>query len=468
MKASEKFKKYCEIVCAQIRWKKAHGVVAKEIENHLTDQKNAYLSQGIAEEIAEEKAILQMGDPVEIGMELDSTHKPAPQWGMLGLVLLLLGIGAFLQLQFALPLTDSENAAHLYPAHLCAMLLGGAVTLVLFYHLDFSFFGKHPFLPLLLLLACLILKELRGDMNWLRIGGFAIHSTLLAALFPPGCCGLLYFFRRADGSGYLKACTAAGVVAICLGAFCGLAGFYLFAAAIAPLFYIASKRWFNKWAFPIFLLFAAAGIAFTLVLLFGTHYPLIRIAGVLHPENAPLDAGYIPLLLRGLLAESNLIGAADSYRANPQLLQEILLFGDNTIHNTILSDYFLTFVTYRFGWLVSGGVVALLAVFLIWGYRKCLRQKSILGQMASLCILSIFTAECFWYLLANLGYPFLSSASMPFLSTDIGAIIVHTALAGILLSVFRTGEVYRDRKLPLAPSDKFIQWEDGRLIISFR
>ena len=89
MNVSDAFHRYAEKVCEQIRWKKAHPAVAQEIEDHLTDQKNAYLAAGDSESIAEEKALLQMGDPVSVGAALDQTHKPAPQWGIIGLVLLL-------------------------------------------------------------------------------------------------------------------------------------------------------------------------------------------------------------------------------------------------------------------------------------------------------------------------------------------------------------------------------------------
>lgn len=81
MNVSDAFHRYAEKVCEQIRWKKAHPAVAQEIEDHLTDQKNAYLAAGDSESIAEEKALLQMGDPVSVGAALDQTHKPAPQWG---------------------------------------------------------------------------------------------------------------------------------------------------------------------------------------------------------------------------------------------------------------------------------------------------------------------------------------------------------------------------------------------------
>ena len=54
MNVSDAFHRYAEKVCEQIRWKKAHPAVAQEIEDHLTDQKNAYLAAGDSESIAEE------------------------------------------------------------------------------------------------------------------------------------------------------------------------------------------------------------------------------------------------------------------------------------------------------------------------------------------------------------------------------------------------------------------------------
>lgn len=67
MQQSTKINEYLKIVCEQIRWKKAHGVISEEIENHIIDQKNAFINEGLDEEAAIDKAILDMGDPVVVG-----------------------------------------------------------------------------------------------------------------------------------------------------------------------------------------------------------------------------------------------------------------------------------------------------------------------------------------------------------------------------------------------------------------
>ena len=61
--------KYMEQLLAQIREKHAKERVRKEVENHIRDQKEAYMAQGLSENEAEEKAVMDMGDPVAAGTE---------------------------------------------------------------------------------------------------------------------------------------------------------------------------------------------------------------------------------------------------------------------------------------------------------------------------------------------------------------------------------------------------------------
>ena len=51
----------------QIRWKKAHDSVRKELSDHIEDQKNAFLDMNMDENEAEERAVQEMGDPMDVG-----------------------------------------------------------------------------------------------------------------------------------------------------------------------------------------------------------------------------------------------------------------------------------------------------------------------------------------------------------------------------------------------------------------
>ena len=168
-----------------------------------------------------------------------------------------------------------------------------------------------------------------------------------------------------------------------------------------------------------------------------------------------MGSGYLSTQLKTILSHCVLLGEGAALSET----QAYLL----TDASMLRSDYLLAYLTYHYGWVASGIVVLLLAVFLGLGFRKALKQKSIFGQMVSLTILCTFTAEILLYIPANLGIWLIAPIALPFLSYGVTALLI------VLLSVFRTGEVYRDTAPhPIFSDSKFIQWADGKLTISFK
>lgn len=470
MNVSDAFHRYAEKVCEQIRWKKAHPAVAQEIEDHLTDQKNAYLAAGDSESIAEEKALLQMGDPVSVGAALDQTHKPAPQWGIIGLVLLLFVLGGIIQVLLLKTIPVGNDALATHSAQVLFVFLPlSLATFVGMYFLDFSFFGKHPYvLPLGLLMVDLA-AQLFGvsycGKRWFTLGSFALSPLALSLLFPLAFCGLFYRLRSQGRKGYLISGVLAAVFCLFLSychTFSGVLTF-IFSAGILMLI-AAKKEWFGKKNQTILLLLFLLAVGCLIVLLM-FYAPFryqfaFRARTIFLPSSDVAGDGYVPAQLRAAISHSVFLGKGkDIVGISPILIE---------IPGMLRSDYLLTYLTYHYGWAVSGGLVLLLAVFLGLGFRKALKQKSIFGQMVSLTILCTFTAEILLYILANLGLWLIAPIALPFLSYGTMQLLFNMALAGVLLSVFRTGEVYQDTQHPIFSDSKFIQWADGKLTISFK
>lgn len=471
MNVSDAFHRYAEKVCEQIRWKKAHPAVAQEIEDHLTDQKNAYLAAGDSESIAEEKALLQMGDPVSVGAALDQTHKPAPQWGMIGLVLLLFVLGGIIQTLLLKTIPAGNDAlATRFAQVLFVFLPLSLATFVGMYFLDFSFFGKHPYvLPLGLLmvdLAAHLFGVFYGGKKWLTLGSFALSPLALSLLFPLAFCGLFYRLRSQGRKGYLISGVLAAVFCLFLSYCHTFSGVLTFVFSVGVLMLIAAKKeWFGKKNQTILLLlFLLVVVCLIVLLMFYAPFRYqfaFRARTIFLPNSDVAGDGYVPAQLRAAISHSVFLGKGkDIVGISPILIE---------IPGMLRSDYLLTYLTYHYGWAVSGGLVLLLAVFLGLGFRKALKQKSIFGQMVSLTILCTFTAEILLYILANLGVWLIAPIALPFLSYGATALLINMALAGVLLSVFRTGEVYRDTAPhPIFSDSKFIQWADGKLTISFK
>lgn len=473
MNVSDAFHRYAEKVCEQIRWKKAHPAVAQEIEDHLTDQKNAYLAAGDSESIAEEKALLQMGDPVSVGAALDQTHKPAPQWGIIGLVLLLFVLGGIIQVLLLKTIPIGNDALATRSAQVLFVFLPlSLATFVGMYFLDFSFFGKHPYLlPICLLLFDVIAQMFGiayGGQKWLSIGllGLSVGPSAVSMLFPLAFCGLFYRLRSQGRKGYLISGLLAAVFCLILSYCHTFSGVLTFVFSAGILMLVASKKnWFDNHRNTFLLLFLLVVVCLIVLLMFYApfryQFAFERARAIFLPSSDVAGDGYVPAQLRAAISHSVFLGKGkDIVDISPILIE---------IPGMLRSDYLLTYLTYHYGWAVSGGLVLLLAVFLGLGFRKALKQKSIFGQMVSLTILCTFTAEILLYIPANLGIWLIAPIALPFLSYGATALLINMALAGVLLSVFRTGEVYRDTAPhPIFSDSKFIQWADGKLTITFK
>lgn len=467
MNSSEQFKKYTEKVCDQIRWKNAHNMVKKEIENHLIDQKIAYMNMGDSESIAEEKALLQMGDPVEIGSALDHTHKPIPQKSMIALVMLLVIVGMIIQYWLTVTCVNLDINSGSIPYQ---FVMYGVGVFVLFaaYFLDFSFFSKHPYILFLSIIIIDILAQLFGTWyggnRWLHLGPFSLSPSSVSLLFPLAFCSIYYQLRGKGTQGYL----ISGIFAVCCCAFLltfhTMGGVVIFLCSAGILMLIAAfKNWFGEKTKPLLLLFIIAFIICTCCLLLTPQvmYRLSHITAILHPEIDPAGAGYLSGILQNMIKNSVFWGEGTPF-LNYDVTYAVML-------SNFRSDFLLTFLTYKYGWGASITLILLLSMFIGIGFNKCLKQKSILGKTMSLSILCTFTVEILLYVISNLGYPIIAPIGLPFLSYGGTTLVIHMALTGILLSTFRTGEVYQDKvKSVLNDETKFVQWDNGKLIITFK
>ena len=67
---------FCARVCSAIRWKPARRLAQAELTAHLEDHAQALAAQGLALDLAAERAVAAMGDPYELGHALDRAHPP--------------------------------------------------------------------------------------------------------------------------------------------------------------------------------------------------------------------------------------------------------------------------------------------------------------------------------------------------------------------------------------------------------
>ena len=118
---------YLEAVGQQIRWKRAQAPVLEELNNHITDQKNAFIHEGLNEQLATDKSIAEMGDPMVVGEQLDRAHRPRPDWPLLIMTAPMLLLG--LAIQFWIGPNHLNNGAEMFQKQI---IWAGIAILVMF------------------------------------------------------------------------------------------------------------------------------------------------------------------------------------------------------------------------------------------------------------------------------------------------------------------------------------------------
>ena len=62
----ERLDAYLNQAGAQIRWRRARKSLLQELGHHVADQELAYRAEGAPEDEALDRAVAEMGDPVEV------------------------------------------------------------------------------------------------------------------------------------------------------------------------------------------------------------------------------------------------------------------------------------------------------------------------------------------------------------------------------------------------------------------
>ena len=426
---------YLQLVTDQIRCKKARPDVKTELENHILDQMESYKNEGMEEQEAMEQAILEMGDPVEVGVELDHIHRPKMSWG----ILLLVGIlgGMSILLQFVLWRGGNATAQ---PERQLMFHIVGFLVMLGVYFLDYSILGKYARQIGILFCGVMILVVSLGHLantggTFIMIGHLAISVPLVMYLYVPIFGAILYSYRNA---GYEVLWKSALWLAIPVWADlrCSLVHTFCLLLICLSMFSIAVwKQWYQIARKEVLI---SMWVCLWILIVGGVTvaaggwvqpYMLERIRAFLQRSNS-----YTQDMMQNIFAQSQWIGKS----ASGMKFLESSLPGFN-------SELILTSVMACFG-ILPGILTVLIYLMMIWkifGFSK--KQQNQLGTMIGYGCGLVFVSQVAYSVLTYLRVLRISSVILPFLSVTGGGTLVAYLLMGMVLSI------YRYKNIPLHP-----------------
>lgn len=449
-------KKYMEVLLAQIREKRAKECIRQEIEGHIHDQKECYIADGLSSDEAEQKAVTDMGDPVETGIALNRIHQPRPAWGMLAVIAVLCAAGILLQ--YAVYQTNPSADMNTYfLKNQCLHSILGFFVLCIVYLVDYTriaAYSRHMCTGILLLFFMLAMDsqtafDLPLPVSYLQhtstvifLGNWWISIHFFFYLYLPLYGAVLYERSRRKKWRLIWYTLLPIYFAFRLAHLSVMINVTVIMLLLLGT--AAAKGWLTAYTGKKIslkkrcLIFTAVSAVLALCALFFANlnsYQHFRIQAWFRPELS--SAGYVDHLVRDIIRTSQLTGknTGQSMTGFPLEFE---------------TDYLLTYLIGTFG--ILAGVVLILFLTLL-GARLLhisLRQKNQPGMIMGLGCSLVFLIQAAEYILVNLSLLPVSGLYFPLISYGGSGMLQTCILLGILLSIYRyenivshTGLYYR-------------------------
>lgn len=429
-------KEYLDTLAEQIRSKPAAAAVRREIEDHIEEQKEAFLAQGMSGSEAEEAAVQEMGDPVETGVAMDLIHRPQMPWGSIALIAFLSVAGMAFRFLLAAKLPDvifMTGDVTTQGIYLClglALMIGICLA-------DYSRIGRRARTWTLVLALALLAGNtftgvvVNGMSGYLYFMGYVVSISLIWPLFAPLYGGIVYHYQKKGylGLGMCLLWTLPGVMAAasCSGPGAAL---LLLIIDLVILGIAVWKKWFPAARKKVLLGLGCAVILLPalsagITLLFGNEYQKVRLAALF--GRVDQGGNWARQTLQDILGSSKLIGASQ------QMLDQEEAFS--------AADFVLTYITGYYGILAALVLIGLILYLVFRLFRVSLRQKNRLGMLMGAGSAVVMTAQVLIYVLCNMGIILPGTIYCPFLTGGGTVMLVTYVIFGILLSVYRYQDI---------------------------
>ncbi|MCY6960234.1 FtsW/RodA/SpoVE family cell cycle protein [Clostridium brassicae] len=417
-----KIKNYINDVCSYIKLKEAHHEIASEISSHIEDIYEEGIKNGLSKEVALDEAIKRMGNPSEVGKQLNLAHKGSPDWITLILTLALVNIGVILM--YILKSNNiAENIDYIFNRSLLSASLG-SLMIVLLYLFDYRKLEKYSKYIFVSTITLLILFT--QFVHFEDISQVTIVTTIASYILIISLAGIFTNWNWNRKTNLLK-----GIFLLALPSAIMTFGNSTASAVIYTAGFIVlalKSRIKLKYIFSIGIISISA-VSFTIL---NRPYMLKRLTAFLSPQMYSTGIGYINVQLKTILSSSSFLGKGivDAKYTLPKL------------HTEFIFSYILS----SFGWFSIIILVILITGFIIRMTRITKNIKDEYGKLLCSGLISILLVQFLLNILMNLNLVPLMGISLPFISYGGILCLFNMISVGLILSAYRRRNISSSKK----------------------
>lgn len=426
-------------VCEQIKYKPIRNEISQELENHIEELKESYIQEGIKEDEAEQKAIIQMGEAEEIGKKLNKIHKPKMNLLLLILVLILIAFGFLLS-------SHIDSIDDLKLNLLCIAL--SIIPFLIIYFFDYKKLQNHSDIIYGIATIILLMPIIAEDKTW------AIRSvigTIAMTLYIIAFVGFIenmkkdnklkieYFNRHINISIIKMTILLATISLIILLQYSRSLMWILLLTyyTIITSKVIQTKQSKNIWKL---LNVTTISVIITILIWLGSLLPYNEIYGItrkiaikFNPEIDPIVA-WETMMQRDAIKSAKLLGKTDDVDTKTVLF-----------YNAEKEAFPLIAMLINYGWIISILMIIAVVLFSIKLIIDANKIKDTYGKLLVIGIAGLFIFRSIVCIIVNLNVGLLSiHASIPFVSCSKANLLVDILSLAVIFSVYRRKNIILD------------------------
>lgn len=420
---NKKGERFLKEVTNHIKSKEAKDLVAAELDFHLKQTKNMWVDKGLSEEVAENKAVEQMGSPSKLGRELNKLHKPKVDWFLLILLVAAMGLGFLPVLVFGYTNDVIMNKV--------IFVILGVITAIGMMLLDYRKLERMGWLfytigvVVLLILYCFPNASMIGE-PLIKIGPIAVDCLMAVPFFFLAWAS---FFNN----NRLKVIHLVVLYLFSLYLF-------LIVSTLSSIFiYITMvfvMLWWSKLGKKTALIITVVPICLFIIKVsvsWSSGYHLDRFLGYLNPESDAGGAGFMYIRLKEVMSSAGWFGT----------------YGDIKFIPAPDTDFVFASLTYYYGYWLALILVFVLSLFVARLIVISYKINDRYGKLLLVGGLTLFVFQFIYNVGMILGLLPLAAISLPFISYGLTPTVFHALIMGIVLSVYRRkGISFGIRKTP--------------------
>ncbi|HFK1424698.1 MULTISPECIES: FtsW/RodA/SpoVE family cell cycle protein [Bacillus cereus group] len=412
---NKKGERFLTEVTNHIKSKEAKDLVATELNFHLKQAKNMWMDKGLSEEVAEDKAVEQMGSPSKLGRELNKLHKPKVDWFLIGLLVAAMGLGF-------LPVLVFEYTNDVMINKVIFVILG-VLTAIGMMLLDYRKLERMGWLfyvigvVVLLILYCFPNASMIGE-PLIQIGPIAIDCLMAVPFFFLAWAS---FFNNSR----LKIIHLVVLYLFSLYLF-------LIVSTLSSIFiYITMvfvMLWWSKLGKKTSLIITVVPICLFIIKVsvsWSSGYHLDRLLGYLNPESDAGGAGFMYIRLKEVMSSAGWFGT----------------YGDMKFIPAPDTDFVFASLTYYYGYWLALILVFVLSLFVARLIVISYKINDRYGKLLLVGGLTLFVFQFIYNVGMILGLLPLAAISLPFISYGLTPTVFHALIMGIVLSVYRRKDI---------------------------